>query len=171
MNSIAENKPKGTWKYKKNNSIVIGTSTRSPAAFFSMFFCIVMLSWIPKKNYGLELLKQILIGEIDTAILTYGIIYLFAFIIVLSVALRTIAGKIEVVIGANSYVFTGIGKIGIKNNINWDLVKNIYETKRNQNQVIIIEEKKQLIFGSELNDERRFYLVTTLQYLLKKGDI
>jgi len=38
-----------------------------------------------------------------------------------------IGGKVEVVISSDSYVFTGIGKIGIKKKFIWSSVKKIYK--------------------------------------------
>ena len=86
------------------------------------------------------------------------------------VAIRSIAGKIEVVIGNISYVFIGVGKIGIKKHFDWNSVSRIYQEKYEGNlerSTIFIEttdKRKNIEFGTELEDENRYFLFKMLQY-------
>jgi hypothetical protein len=89
-----------------------------------------------------------------------------------------IAGKVEIVIGDDSYVFIGLGKIGIKRRFDWNSTIHIYEDKNNGNgffqnnrysSSIFIEGKTRIKFGSGLKEDRKYFLLTALKYFYSKN--
>ena len=99
-----------------------------------------------------------------------------------------IMGKMEIVLGKESWVFTGIGKVGIKKTFDWKSAKRVYKrtwtisrspSRNNNNRgatntyyEIVIEGKgkNKVNFGKILNDtfKKQFeYILLALQYYHK----
>ena len=148
---IINDPPKGAWRYEDYDKKIIGATTRSPLAFFLVPF---MMIW-SGGSLGVIYVSQIISGEFDLYLSLFGIPFLAGSIVLLCVTSMAIAGKVEVVIGEDSYVFTGVGTVGIKKKFDWNSVVRIYEDKMIRNGFlgndrysasIFIEGKTQNIF-------------------------
>jgi len=128
----------------------------------------------------------------DRNILAHPVLYIFIlitipFVFVFGVwlisVLMAIFGKVEVVIGKDSWIFMGIKNMGIKKTFDWKSVRRVYKRTwetthtsgvgsggRRQTNIhyeIIIEGKKKVNFGKILNDtyKKQFeYILLALQY-------
>ena len=170
---ILNNPPKGAWKYEDYDGMIIGASTRSPIAFFLVPF---MTVWSGGSLGGIYI-TQMTSGEFNLMLSLFGIPFLIGSIVLLCINLMAIAGKVEVAIGMDSYVFTGVGKIGIKKRFDWDSVNNIYEqenirsTGSRNNKItssIIMEGSTRIKIGTGLKEEHRYFLLTALKHLKKR---
>jgi len=165
---IMNNPPKGAWKREELGKIIIGSTTRSAIAFFLVPF---MTVWSGGAIGGIYV-SQIINGEFNLFLSLFGIPFLAGSIIFWSVALMAIGGKVEVVIGKESYVFTGLGKIGIKRKFDWNSIVRIYEERsrgrHGHSSSIYMEGKTRVEFGNGLSEERKYFLITTLKYLHSK---
>ena len=177
MKDKMENPPKGTWKYENYDNIIAGASTRSPIALFLAPF---MAVWSGGSIGGIYI-TQIISDKFNLMLSLFGLPFLIGTVILLFITLMTIAGKVEVVIGMDSYVFTGLGIVGRKKRFDWNSIVRIYESEPSHRttetdhedrgtvnrRAIFMEGDTRIKFGSGLNEERRYYLVTELQYLHK----
>ena len=179
---MVNNPPKGAWKYENYDRIVIGASTRSPAAFFLIPF---MAIWSVASIGGIYI-TQIIRGEFNLILSLVGIPFLAATVFLGSIALMTIAGKVNIVIGRDSYVFRGIGIIGTKKRFDWNSVAKIYEEEHSENRELrnsedgidvmapprtitsifmeFMEGEKRINIGKGLKREHKYYLFTALKY-------
>jgi hypothetical protein len=100
-----------------------------------------------------------------------NIIFYFIFLIIgCYVILMYFCGEIIFSIGKNSFVFTGVGKIGFKKKIDWNNVKEIYLDKsilkRGRKYYIILKGSKKIKINITWLDEKvREYLLNTLRDL------
>ena len=166
---IINNPPKGTWKLEDPEKIVIGSTTRSPIAFFLVPFMII---WSGGSIGGIYV-TQIISRKFDLFSSLFGIPFLIGSIIFWSVTLMAIVGKVEVTIGKDSFVFTGVWKIGIKRKFDWNSIIHIYEDRNYRSgffqnnrysSSIIMEGKTRIKFGIGLKEDRKFYLLNALKY-------
>ena len=174
IEELLDNPPKGAWKREEYDKLVIGATMRSPAAFFLIPFMAVWSGMSIGGIYG----SQIVNKEFDLFLSLFGVPFLAGTVIMLSMTLLAIAGKVEVVIGHESYVFKGVGKIGIKKRFDWNSVIRIYESDHNiGNDVsvdsrysssryssIFIEGKERIKIGGGLKENRKYLLLTALKY-------
>ncbi|MDR0322487.1 MAG: hypothetical protein LBI28_13385 [Treponema sp.] len=166
---IIKNPPKGAWKYKDFNKLIIGATTRSLTALFLVPFMIV---WSGGSIGGIYIM-QMITGEFNLFLSLCGIPFLIGSIFLLATTLMTVVGKVEIVIGDDSYVFTGVGKIGIKKRFDWKSVVRIYEDKNTvtgffsnnrYSSSIYLEGKTRIRFGNGLKEEHKYFLLTALRY-------
>ena len=164
------NPPKGTWIRKDINQFVIGASTRSPIAFFLVPFMIVWSGGSLGGIYG----SQIINGEFDLFMSLFGIPFLMGAVIFWSLALMAIWGKVEMSLDKNGgRIFTGIGSLGLTKKFRWEEVSSVREKlsysnrSSKQSSSIVLEGAKRVSFGIGLKDERRYYLLRSLQQILK----
>jgi hypothetical protein len=88
--------------------------------------------------------------------------------------IMTIAGKIEITYNnEGGKIFTGVGKIGFTKSFVWkdintieESLSNIKSGSSNYYQINLIGQKR-ISFGSGLNDERRYYIMSVLRNHLK----
>lgn len=121
--AILQNPPKGAWFRKEMDRIVVGGSTRSPMAFFIVPFMCVWSGGSLGGIYG----SQIRSGHFNLTMSLFGIPFLLGSIVLISISLMTIFGKVEVTIGRVSKVFTGIGTLGWTRCFEWNEVRTIRE--------------------------------------------
>jgi hypothetical protein len=100
-------------------------------------------------------------------------IYIIFSIIGCYILLMYFYGKLIFSIGKNSFIFTGVGKIGFKKKIDWNTVKEIYRDKsllkRGRKYYIILRgNKKVKIDITWLNENTRECLLNTLRDLRYK---
>lgn len=194
---IKENPPKGAYIYEDFDTITIGTSTGSLVAavllliipgailgFMCMFSYALLSVFIQQVHNAADIFSSPLTFLLALFVLLTCGGSLLLFILILISLIMTISGKVEVVLGKDSYVFTGIGKIGIKKSFDRLSVKNVYKrrwittrldssrrkTKR-VNYEIIIEENKKINFGKILQglyEEQFHFILAALEYYLVK---
>jgi hypothetical protein len=163
---IFRNPPGGVWFRQEPGEVVIGATTRSPAAFFLVPFMCVWSGGSLGGIYG----SQIASGEFNPAMSLFGIPFLIGTIVLGAMALMTVFGKIEVHLGRLNYVFTGIGPIGWKRPFDWSAVHTVREvatsSKSSKNQTsIVLEGETRVSFGAGLNDNRKYFILNALKFL------
>lgn len=160
--------PAGTWYLNEFEKVIIGGTTRSPIAFFLVPFMLVWSGFSLGGLYG----SQIISRQFDLFKSLFGIPFLIGSVVFGFVTLLTICGKVELTYDRDGgTVFTGVGRIGFKKKFLWKEISKI-EAKaslNNQNliggygSVIVMEGKSQISFGAGLNQERRYYILKSLQ--------
>jgi hypothetical protein len=173
-NEIINNPPRGTWKHEDYNEILIGSTTRSPVAFVFVPF---MTVWTGGSVGGI-IYNMVIEGKFSLFLFLVGLPFLAVSIFVWKFVLMTVAGKVEISIGkGNSYVFRGIGKIGIRKRFDWKLITKIYEEKKELNPffpnnrydfTIYMEEKTKIYVIKGLKHSRRNYVLSVLNYYNNK---
>ena len=168
--NILREPPSGAWFKKEIDRVVVGASTRSPAAFFIVPFIIVWTVGSVGGIYG----SQFASGELDPGLSLFGLPFLIGSIIFGSAALMTVFGKVEVSIGNSSSVFTGIGRVGWTRPFDWPAIQTIRGGGANvqypggHDGAIVLEGRTALNFGSGLNEKRRYFVLNALKYLKAK---
>jgi hypothetical protein len=167
------NPPKGCWINRdKNdpNTVIVGATTRSWLALFLVPFMIVWSGGSLGGIYG----SQIIDGEFNIFMSLFGIPFLLGSIVFWSLALMSIAGKIELTLNKNGgKVFTGVWKIGFTKGFSWDDISTVredrsYSQKGGTTFTICLEGKKRVSFGYGLSSERRYYLMKVIDQILMK---
>lgn len=159
--------PKGAWFIDEVDRVVVGASTRSAVAFFLVPFMCVWSGGSLGGIYGSQIVK----GEFDLTMSLFGIPFVLGSLIFWALALMAIWGKVEVTIGNDSTIFTGIGSIGWTRRFDWSSVRTIREdTTRvqypgSQQAAIVMEGKGRIKFGSALNEPRRYFVLNALKHL------
>lgn len=161
------NPPRGTWFRQEVDRVVVGASTRSPIAFFLVPFMCIWSGGSLGGIYG----SQISRGEFDLEASLFGIPFILGSVILGSMALMAVCGKVEVSIGRMSSVFVGVGRLGWTRRFEWSEVQTIREDGTNVNypgghqMAIVMEGKGRLKFGTGLNEARRYFVLGALKYL------
>lgn len=124
---MISNPPKGTWYERGIHETVFGASTRSPIAIFLIPF---MCAWSGLSLGGIHG-SQIKKGEFDLTMSLFGLPFLIGTIILGSVVLMSLFGKVEVTLGQKSKVFLGVGPIGWSRYFDWHSIKTIREELSN----------------------------------------
>ena len=165
---ILQNPPKGAWFRQEVNGTVVGASTRSPVALLLVpFMCV----W-SGGSLGLVYGTQIVEGEFNLALSLFGIPFLLGGIIFWAFTLIAVWGKVEVSVGYVSSVFVGIGSTGWRRYFDWSSIRTIREERTNihfqgriRRGIALEGQRKRLVFGTGLNDERRYFVLNALKYL------
>jgi len=165
--------PKGAWFKDDAGKIVIGATTRSIAgAIFLVPFTVVWAGGSIGGIYG----TQIASGQFSLLMSLFGIPFLIGSIAMITTTLLTLCGRYEVRIDAqDSAVFLGVGAIGWTRRFDWAGVTTIKEGEcRSENSNtntggIIIDGKRRIRFGSGLNETRRGYMLSVMQYFKVGG--
>lgn len=165
------NPPKGAWIRNEMNQIVIGATTRSPIAFFLVPFIVVWSGGSIGGIYGTQFAE----GEFDPSMSLFGIPFLIGSIILWSLALMAIWGKVELTLDKQGgRVFTGVGNIGLGNRFTWDEVLTVKEKQSDFNYLgsqggsILLEGKRRISFGKGVNESRRYYIYRALKSIISK---
>lgn len=164
---ILRDPPKGAWFKKEMDRVVVGATTRSPAAFFLVPFMCVWSGFSLGGIYGSQIAK----GEFDLGSSLFGIPFLLGSILFWSFALMAVCGKVEVSIGKLSSVFVGVGRLGWTRRFEWPDVHAIREDGTNvsypggHQAAIVMEGKTRIKFGAGLNGKRRYFVLNALKYL------
>ncbi|MDC1067579.1 hypothetical protein OAQ99_00315 [Candidatus Kapabacteria bacterium] len=160
-----QDSPNGTWIISDYNNTTIGASTRSAIAFFLVPFMLIWSGASIGGIYG----SQIYNAKFDLLLSLFGIPFLIGSIIFWSLALMSIWGKVEITLNSQGgKIFKGIGKVGLKKRFDWADISKISEKSshfRNSKRgtSIFFEGAKRISFGSTLNDERRYYLISAIR--------
>ena len=166
-----DNPPKGAWIKTEMHKIILGASTRSPIAFFLVPFMLVWSGGSLGGIYGTQFIK----GEFDLIMSLFGIPFIIGSLIFWSLTLMAIWGKVEIVLDKNGgKTFTGIGKIGISKNFNWDDISSISEKQASlrypgsSGSSISLEGKQRISIGRGLGDSKRYYLFKAIRTVFLK---
>jgi len=102
---------------------------------------------------------------------------LFGAVFIWSLALMMIAGKVEVTLDSKGgHIFTGLGKIGQNKRFLWSEINSVREETSvyrsskggsTTTNYITLEGQRQIRFGSYISDENRYYMIKTLEQLIK----
>jgi hypothetical protein len=191
FDEIVKNPPKGVYIQDKAGTITIGTKLRSITAYVTLSIVIIVTGFTGYYILG-AFIPAIRDAGSDGNIWAYPFLYIFILIAMplvfvyclwLISVLMVLFGKIEVVIGKDSWVFTGIKNTGIKNTFDWKSVRRVYKRtweptitsggrrKTTIRYEIIIEGKNKVNFGRILNGTYRKqfeYILLALQYYHKR---
>jgi hypothetical protein len=167
------NPPKGAYINHLDNGVQIGASTRSWFAFFIIPFMVVWSGGALGGIYG----SQILTGEFNPIMSLFGIPFVLGSLLFWGIAIMSVIGKIEVTLDSNGgHIFTGVGKIGQNKRFLWSEINSVREETSvsrsskggsTTTNYITLEGQKQIRFGSYLSSEKRYYMIKTLEELIK----
>ncbi len=162
--------PEGTWYTNDFETTIVGSTTRSKAAFFLVPFMMVWSGFSLGGIYG----TQIISGKFNPIFALFGIPFVIGTFVLGAYVIMTIAGKIEITYNnEGGKIFTGVGKIGFTKSFLWKDINTIEESLSNMKsgssnyyQINLIGQKR-ISFGSGLSDERRYYIMSVLRNHLK----
>ena len=159
--------PKGCWYRETMDGWIAGATTRSPMAFFIIPFMCVWSGGSLGSIYG----SQIIQGKFNPLISLFGIPFLLGSIVLGSLAVMCVAGKVELTAsGDDLIVFTGVGTIGWKKKATITSASKVFSQGINihypgsNNAHIIVEGPTNIRFGSGLSFARQMFLVQLLRY-------
>jgi hypothetical protein len=167
------NPPNGAWIEQGYETMTLGATTRSWMALFIVPFMLVWSGGSLGGIYG----TQIMEGNFNPFTSLFGIPFLIGTIFLGSYALMTVFGKVEITLNTEGgKIFTGIGVIGWTKRFIWSDISTIreevsYSSKGNATKSILLEGKTRLDFGSMLSEERRYYILKSLQQILAKKEM
>jgi len=163
--------PKGAWFITNDATIKLGATTRSAIAFFLVPFTLV---WSGGSLGGIYV-TQIISGEFNPFISLFGIPFLLGSILLWTISLMAIWGKVEITITDDGgTVFTGLGKIGRKKHFAWEDISRIMEKHTPFNypgkkgDPIHLIGATNISFGSGLSKSRKYYVMRTLQVIANR---
>ncbi|MDR1316192.1 MAG: hypothetical protein LBK13_04885 [Spirochaetales bacterium] len=159
--------PKGTWIHEDGFNLIVGVSTAGPVAFLLLPFTLVWSGGSLLGIYG----TQIYSGEFDPILSLFGLPFLAGSVFLWARTLMSFAGKAEVVIGRESYVFRGIGRFGKRTDFDWAMVSRIYEGGSSHtgedgqagSGALFIEGKTRVKIAVA-DASRAYFLLTALKY-------
>lgn len=157
--------PSGAWHVSGMDGFEVGTSTRSPVAFFMVPFMAVW-SWVSLSGiYG----KQIATGKFELFPSLFGIPFVLGTLIFGSLALMAVCGKVVVrVRGGSGTVFSGVGPLGRTRRFDWTKVSSIGETwnysRRGQGAAQITITADRVVKLYALTADRQRYVLAVLNH-------
>lgn len=172
VEAITKYKPRGAWFKQKADRLVIGASTRRWSAIFFLFFTAFWIGFLVFVTIGIATGFIGFDGNYSTIIL-FSVPFWLVGIFLLIKTLMLLVGKLEAVIGSNSYLFTGVWKLGIKRKFDWGAVKSIqikaftYSDADDHihSSTYIIFEGTGIKFGNQLSDKRRDFMMEVLCHI------
>ncbi|MEX0715199.1 MAG: hypothetical protein WD066_01360, partial [Planctomycetaceae bacterium] len=115
---------------------------------------------------------QIAAGEFNPFFSLFGIPFVLGSVFLWTVTLMAVCGKVVVgVIDDQGTVFVGVGSIGWRRRFDWREVNCIREESHTAGypggymRGILLEGKSRLKFGTNLNEQRRYFMLNALKYL------
>ncbi len=167
------NPPNGAWIDQNFDAMTLGATTRSWTALFLVPFTLVWSGGSMTGIYG----TQIWSGDFNPAMSLFGIPFLIGSVFLISSALMTLFGKVEITLDTEGgKIFTGVGVVGWSKHFLWADVSNIreevsYSSKGGATKSILLEGKTRLDFGSMLSEERLYYVLKSLQQIMAKKEM
>jgi hypothetical protein len=163
--------PKGTWFEQLPQGFRVGVSTRSWIALFLIPFTCVWGGGSLGGIYGSQIRK----GHLELFNSLFGIPFLIGSCVLITMCAMTLAGKIEVTkIDERLTVFTGVGPLGWSRRFSWSDFSRVREESRmggwnfkGQGQLIVLEGARRASFGAMLSDEKRYFIFSALQKMLR----
>lgn len=158
--------PSGAWYEPTPSEVIIGASTRSAMALYIIPFTCIWSGFSLSMLYGSQIVNQ----EFHLFESLFGIPFLIGSLFMIKMCLMSVFGKVEIHTNREGgTIFTGIGSIGQKQNFLWREVSKIDNGisrpwfQRNDQEAIVMEGATSLIFGADLNQERRYYILNALR--------
>ena len=166
------NPPKGITVKKNFDELVVSIYTRAPGSVFLILFtlCFGGVSF-----FGLfAFLRTGIFGEGPRAgnIFFAAILLIFplASLFLAAMTIYSIFGRIDLVWGNSTYIFRGVGNIGIKKYIDWKNVKEIYmhtstDSEGSVSKSICIQGNETIKISTRfLNETKTRFLLSLLKY-------
>lgn len=162
--------PSGAWYSNDFETTVVGSTTRSNAAYFLIPFMIVWSGFSLGGIYGTQLITK----SFNPILAIFGVPFIFGTVILSAFVIMSIAGKVEITYNnEGGKIFTGVGKIGFNKSFLWKDIQTIEEGistikrgSKNYFQINLIGQKR-ISFGAGLTPERRYYIMSVLRNYLK----
>ncbi len=161
--------PAGAWYQDAGDRIVVGATTRSPMAFYFVPFMIVWSGFSLGGIYG----SQILAGKFNPLLSCFGIPFIAGSVLFWGLTLMMVCGRVGVCIdGESARIFQGVGRLGWTRTFRLSEISTVREEltrvsiNKRPRQGIILEGSRRLVFGTLLNDERRYFVAEVLRGLL-----
>ena len=161
--------PVGAWVREEKKQLVIGAAMRSPFTFFMVLFMIVWTCGALGGIYG----YQILTSKFDLIMTLFGIPFIIATVYFWILTIMSIWGKVELTIDKRGgTIFRGIGSVGRSKNFRWTEVSTIKQRNSYRRTVstygssIMLEGKRNILFGMGLKYERLYYLLRAMKIIL-----
>lgn len=158
--------PSGSWYEQDVDKIIVGATTRNAIAFFLIPFTIVWAGLSLGSIYGSQISTQ----EFSLSESLFGLPFLIGSLFMLKSILMATFGKVELRLDRNGVIiFTGIGSIGRKQTFHWRDVSTINNGitrpwyQRYDEEAIVIEGASSIVLGTDLNEQRRYYLLNALK--------
>lgn len=169
--------PAGAWYEEREDGVRFGVSLRNCAAFFLVPFTLVWGGGSLGGIYG----SQVFSGEFNILLSLFGLPFLFGTIVLVSISLMMVAGKMELHIdGDEGRIFTGVGPIGwtrrfsLSETTGVELRDGRRSTHHHRNQSgtgkeIVLLGKEELRFGGSLSGEVQQWMTLCLKKALQGG--
>jgi hypothetical protein len=165
-NFIPQSPPSGTWYQETGpRSFTVGSTTRSPIAFFLVPFMCVWSGFSLGGIYGGQIAK----GQFNLGMSLFGIPFILGTLLFGSIAVMAVCGKIAVTVnGDDGVIFTGVGPVGWRRRFNWRSVTSIRRTEKIGNrgsayEQITFEGEKRLNFAAGVKTERLDFMLAILR--------
>lgn len=163
---INQEPPHGTWIRQEMYNMVIGATTKSRVVLFLLPFMCIWSGFSLGGIYGTQIMSQ----KFNLLNSLFGIPFVIVTFFLGGCTLMGLFGKVEVSIGKNSFVFVGIGSLGWTRRFDWEAVKSIQEDYSHNNLTgIHLVGSNRIKFGSNLNDERKYFILNVLKHLKYNG--
>ena len=156
--------PSGAWYEETFDGFRMGAVTRSCLAVFLVPFACVWIGGSLGGIYGSQVVK----GQFDLSASLFGIPFLLGSILLGSLTLMTLFGKVVVTVsGDDGSVFTGVGPIGWTRRFAFSAVHSAaehlgYNRNGGPSPVIRLAGAHPMSFGSMLTEPRRQFLLGIL---------
>lgn len=164
--------PAGAWYRDDGVETVIGATTRSGIAVFLVPFVVVWTCALVGGVFG----SQIASGKFDAMTSVVGVFLAIAGTIIGSFALMTVCGRVEVRLRQGTgEVFVGVGVIGWRRRFDAAGVRTIREdwagwsSGKRPRKAIFVEGAERVVFGSMLNEGRRYFVMEAMKRALRLG--
>ncbi len=164
--------PPGAWYRDDGVETVIGATTRSGIAVFLVPFVVVWTCALVGGVFG----SQIASGKFDAMTSLVGVFLAIAGTIIGSFAVMTVCGRVEVRIRQGTgEVFVGVGVIGWRRRFDASGVRTIREdwagwsSGKRPRKAIFVEGVERVVFGSMLNEGRRYFVMEAMKRVLRLG--
>ena len=163
--------PKGVWYRQDMSGFELGATTRSAAAFFLVPFMCVWSGFSLGGIYG----SQIYHHKFNLTSSLLGIPFILGSLLFWSLALMATFGRTVLYVnGDQARIFIGVGPVGWTRKFKWSGIREVsegvggYQRNGRLQPRIVLEGDTRLTFGSNLREDRRYFIVNALRSLLRK---
>jgi hypothetical protein len=162
--------PKGAWYELLPGGFRAGASTRSWAAIFLVPFTCVWAGGSMSGIYGTQIIHR----QFNPFASLFGIPFAIGTVVLISTCAMMVAGRVEVVQSGDALsIFTGVGALGWKRTFSCSDFSSACEERAGNRQTpaIVLEGAKRVKFGSGLNQERRYFLLSVLRQAMQNWGV
>jgi hypothetical protein len=159
--------PKGAWFERTAEGFVVGSTARSPIAFFLVPFMIVLSGGSLGGIYG----SQIATGKFDLLMSLFGIPFLLGSVLFWSIALMAVAGRIVITRrGDELSMFTGVGPVGFTKRVRWSELRDLEDLAKRLAPAVQNKRRRRRREGPTLGDgltaERQDFVINAVTRML-----